>query len=175
MISHTESNSSNSVANSSLLAFFLSLSTWGSWLLLYSMIFTIRRLFILLSVIGQTNGGCSHEYVGIGLLQFTEHFLPVLSLQKTARKQFYWLKNLLLESRVGDDRNGPLQHIVSKLVRHKPLYDLIHTELATSGLLAELPCKDLVVPIVRALENLIQLLGSLCSLQALLDNIGREL
>ena len=71
------------------------------------MTFAIRRLFILLSASGEgvslsligailllvnghpTSGGCSHEDVGVGFLQFAEHFLPMFSLQKTAREQFY--------------------------------------------------------------------------------------
>ena len=68
-------------------------------LLLSSLLtFAVRRLFLLLSASGRvvlflldstTGGGCSHEYVRIGLLQLAEHFLPVLSLRKTAREQFY--------------------------------------------------------------------------------------
>lgn len=90
MISHTESDS---VATSSLL---------GALLLLLglsvctTLTFAIHRLFLLLStgrevsLFGLTTlGRCSHKDVRVGLLQLAEHFLPVLSLRKTARKQFY--------------------------------------------------------------------------------------
>lgn len=75
---------------------------------------------------------------------------------------------------VGDDRNGPLQHIVSKLMGHKLLYDLVHTKLAAPGLGTELPRKHLIVPVVCALEDLVDLVGSLGRLKALFDDIRGE-
>ena len=78
------------------------------------------------------------------------------------------------ELRVGDDRNGPLQHIVSELMGHKLLYDLVHTKLAAPGLGPELPRKHLIVPIVRALEDLVDLVGSLGRIKALLYDIRGE-
>ena len=78
---------------------------------------------------------------------------------------------MLPEVGVGDDRDGPLQHIVSKLMCHKLLYDLVHTKLAAPRLGTELTCKHLVVPVVRALEDLVDLLGSLGRLKALFDDI----
>ena len=58
---------------------------------------------------------------------------------------------------------------------HKLLYDLIHTKLAAPGLGAELPRKHLIIPIVRTLEDLVDLIGSLGCIKALLDDIGGEL
>ena len=57
----------------------------------------------------------------------------------------------------------------------KSLHDLIYTELLVPGLVSKLSIEDLVVPIMCALEHLINLEGCLASLEALLDHIGREL
>ena len=57
---------------------------------------------------------------------------------------------------------------------HEHWYDLVHTKLAAPGLVAELPHEDLVVPIVRAFEDLINLIGSLFRLQTLFDDIWWE-
>lgn len=57
---------------------------------------------------------------------------------------------------------------------HKHWYDLVHTKLAASWLVAELPHEDLVVPIVRAFEDLVNLIGSLFCLQTLFYDIWRE-
>ena len=54
---------------------------------------------------------------------------------------------------------------------HKLLNDLIHTKLAAPRLGTELTCKHLVVPVVRTLKNLVDLLGSLGRLKALFDDI----
>ena len=78
---------------------------------------------------------------------------------------------MLPEVGVGDDRDGPLQHIVSKLMCHKLLYDLVHTKLAAPRLGTELTCKHLIVPVMRALEDLVNLLGSLGRFKALFDDI----
>lgn len=53
----------------------------------------------------------------------------------------------------------------------QPVYDLVHTELAASGVEAELPHEDLVVPEVRALENLLDLACSLAGLKALFNHV----
>ena len=124
----------SATASYSLLAALLLLGARWVWgLLTSSLTFAIRRFFLLLSASGDGDAiisnrsrlflivgilwllwlstavdGCSHEDVGVGLLQLAEHFLPMLGLQETAREQFYWLKDLLLEFRVSDDRNGPL-------------------------------------------------------------------
>lgn len=120
-------------ASYSLIAALFLGTRWVWGLLTSSLTFAIRRFFLLLSASGDgdaiisnrsrlflivgilwllwlstTVDGCSHEGVGVRFLQLAEHFLPMLSLQETAREQFYWLKDLLLEFRVSDDRNGPL-------------------------------------------------------------------
>ena len=72
---------------------------------------------------------------------------------------------------VDNDCDSFLQHVVSKLMSDKSLYDLVHTKLLVPGLVAELPKEDLVVPIMRALENLVNLEGCLPRLQTLLDHV----
>ena len=79
-----------------------------------------------------------------------------------------------LEFGVGDDRDGFLQHIVTKLVSDKSLHDLVHTELSAPRLVAELPNEDLVVPEVGTLEDLVNLVGSLTGLETLLDDVRGE-
>ena len=54
---------------------------------------------------------------------------------------------------------------------HKLLYDLVHTKLAAPRLGTELTCKYLVIPVVRALEDLVNLLGSLGRVKTLFDDI----
>ena len=75
---------------------------------------------------------------------------------------------------VSDDRNGLLQDVVSELVGDKPLDDLVHTELTASRLMSELSVEALVVPVVSALEDLIDLVGCLIGFQALFDHIRAE-
>lgn len=77
----------------------------------------------------------------------------------------------MLKLSVGQNCNCLLQNVVAKLVGDQPVYDLVHTELAASGVEAELPHEDLVIPEVRALEDLLDLARSLARLQALLNHV----
>ncbi len=82
------------------------------------------------------------------------------------------LKDLLFELGVRQNCNRLLEHVVAELVGDQPVYDLVHTELAASRVEAELPHEDLVIPEVRALENLLDLACGLACLKAFLDHIG---
>ena len=53
----------------------------------------------------------------------------------------------------------------------KSLYDLVHTELAAPRLRAELPYKDLIIPVMGTLENLVDLVDSLGRLEALFNHV----
>ena len=55
------------------------------------------------------------------------------------------------------------------------LHDLVHAELLDPGLVSKLSKEDLIVPVVRALEHLVNLEGCLSSLQALLNHVRAEL
>ena len=59
-------------------------------------------------------------------------------------------------------------------MRDKPLHDLVHTELLVPRLRSKLAEKHLVVPVVRALEHLVNLVCRLVRLEALLDDVGGE-
>ena len=72
---------------------------------------------------------------------------------------------------VHDDSNSFLEYVVSKLVRDKPLHDLVHTELLVPRLRSKLAEKHLVVPVVRAFEHLVNLECRLVRLEALLDDV----
>ena len=78
------------------------------------------------------------------------------------------------ELRVGNNRNCLLKNIVSKLMSHKSLDDLVHTELTVPGLETELPNEDLIIPEVGALEDLLDLVSGLSGLKALFNHIGGE-
>ena len=56
----------------------------------------------------------------------------------------------------------------------KSLHYLVHTEQLVPRLNSKLSIKDLVVPVVRTLEHLVDLEGGLLCLEALFDHIGRE-
>ena len=59
-------------------------------------------------------------------------------------------------------------------MRDKPLHDLVHTELLVPRLRSKLAEKHLVVPVVRALEHLVNLVCRLVRLEALLDDVRGE-
>ena len=71
--------------------------------------------------------------------------------------------------------DGLLQHVVSELVGDEALDNLVHSYFLVSRLGAQLSEQNLIVPIVRALEHLVNLIGCLAGLQALLDHVGAEL
>lgn len=143
------------------------------------------RLFLLLlgggdSLVGalllrSSSGECSHKDVGVCFLQLGQHFLSVLRLRKAAREQLDRVEDLALQCRVSYKGYSSLQHIVTILVVDQPRHNLFHTELATPGLVAELSDEGLVVPVMRSLEDLVDLLGGLRGLEALLNDVGREL
>ena len=56
----------------------------------------------------------------------------------------------------------------------KSLHYLVHTQQLVSGLNSKLSVEDLVIPVVRTLEHLIDLEGGLFRLEALFDHIGGE-
>lgn len=134
----------------------------------------VLSVAFLLLLWGSSSGECSHEHVGVCFLQFGEHLLSVLGLRKTARKQLNGVENLHLQALVCDQGDRPLQNIVAILVVDKPGDDLSDAELATPGLVSQLPDQGLVVPVVGSLEDLVDLLGGLGCLQALFDNVRRE-
>ena len=81
------------------------------------------------------------------------------------------MQDLYFELRVEHDADCFLKNVVAELMSHKSLYDLIDSELLVSRVRAELAIQDLVVPVVRALEHLVDLHACLARLEALLDDV----
>jgi hypothetical protein len=121
------------------------------------------------------NGGAASEDVGVALLKLGKNLEAVLGLREASREHFDGLKHFVLEGGISYDRDSLLKHIVAKLMSDKALDDEVHADGAGTRLIAELAHDDLVVPEVGALEDLVDLDTSLVGLQALLDNVRREL
>jgi len=80
------------------------------------------------------------------------------------------------ELSVSDDRDGFLKNVVAELMSHEALYDKVDAHGLNARLVrSKLTLQRLIVPDVRALEDHINLMGSLGSLKALLDDVRREL
>lgn len=60
------------------------------------------------------------------LLEFVEHLGTVLGLEKSARKTCNGLKDLVLQGRVSENRDGFLKDVVSELVGSQALNDVRH-------------------------------------------------
>ena len=126
---------------------------------------------IVLGLLLVGNGGAASEDVRVGLLELRKNLEAMLCLREASREHFDGLKHFVLEGGISYDRDSLLKHIVAKLMSDKALDDEAHADGAVTRLIAKLTLDDLVVPIVGALEDLVDLDSSLRGLKALFNNV----
>ena len=117
------------------------------------------------------NGSGAREDVRVALLQLGQNLQTMLRLGEATREHFNRLENLCLESLVGHDSDCFLKDIVAELVSHEALNDEADSDLACARLVSKLASNDLIIPVVGALEDLVDLDSSLRGLKALLNNV----
>ena len=117
------------------------------------------------------NGSGAREDVRVALLQLGQNLETMLGLREATREHFNRLEDLCLESLVGHNCDRLLKHIVAELVSHEALNDEADSDLACARLVSKLASDGLIIPVVGALEDLVDLDSSLRGLKALFNNV----